>query len=155
MQWNRVNISKDELKRKQEEYTREALEISKKAKYTEEVITPVIIPVPGPDEKNTETEETVANIPEPEPIEEEFTPTIEETEAPDEIVTTATDEIEDNNTEETSPEELFENVFITEEEVKEKLKEADFSSEETSEAVPDFEGYIKSHNNKANKPEDE
>ena len=145
MQWNRVNISKDELKKKQEEYIREALEISKKAKHTEEIITPVIIPIPNPDTEIIKADESVADTPEAEPelTTEENTSTVEEDEAYDEIVTTATEEITDDSTEEVSPEELFENVFISEEEAEERLKEAEISAKEISQAAPDFEGYIK------------
>mgnify|MGYP003315118801 CR=1 FL=1 len=32
MQWNKVNISKDELKRRQDKYIKEAIEISKKSR---------------------------------------------------------------------------------------------------------------------------
>ena len=157
MQWNRVNISKDELKRKQEEYIREALETSKKAKHTEEIITPVIIPVPDPDTEIIKSEEPVADSTEAEPelTTEENTLTVKEAEASDEIISTATEEITDDSTEEASPEELFENVFISEEEAEERLKEAEISAKEISQTAPDFEGYINNHNQKASKPEDE
>ena len=64
MQWNRVNMPKDELKRRQDKYIKEAIEASKKAKITEDFPTTVIISVPDQSEieidEPKKTEETVS-----------------------------------------------------------------------------------------------
>lgn len=162
MQWNKVNMSKDELKRRQEKYIKEALEISKKAKVTEEISTPVIISIPQPEtaieeaEGNTEAVTMVVSeeadteaILVTESEEAEEISAFAEHKTTEEVDTTASEEITDNSYEEESPEDLFENVFITEEEAERKLSETETASKEISEDAPDFEGYIKNHNQRS------
>ena len=59
------------------------------------------------------------------------------------------EEITDNDIVESPVEELFEDIFITEEETEKKLMDAELYSKENSESVPDFEKYIKNHNRKS------
>ncbi|MBQ2797959.1 MAG: hypothetical protein IJF09_01075 [Ruminiclostridium sp.] len=170
MQWNKVNISKDELKRKQDKYIKEAIEISKKSRVTEEISVPVIISIPegqAPEEdiaettevvhmpefeENNSVENVISDLPSDIEITTEETDTaqsIADIDKSDEIDTTASEEISDDTEKEDTPQALFDNVFITEEEAERKLSEAEISLSKISEEAPDFEGYIKNHNQKS------
>lgn len=169
MQWNKVNISKDELKRKQDKYIKEAIEISRKSRVTEEISVPVIISIPktqGPEDNTVEnaenvpiseieengTAETISDSPSDTEKATEETDTaqaIADIDKSDEIDTTASEEISDDTEKEDTPQALFDNVFITEEEAERKLTEAEISLSKISEEAPDFEGYIKNHNQKS------
>ncbi len=170
MQWNKVNISKDELKRRQDKYIKEAIEISKKSRVTEEISVPVIISIPETkvsEENISETTETVqmTEIEEnhsmktvisdsPSDMEDlteddDGKQVIADIDESDGIDTTASEEIEDDTEKEDTPQALFDNVFITEEEAERKLSEAEISLSKISEDAPDFESYIKNHNQKS------
>ncbi len=169
MQWNKVNISKDELKKRQEKYIKEAIEISRKSRATEDISVPVIISIPktqGPEDNTVETAEivpiseieendtaeTISDSPSDTEKATEETDTaqaIADIDKSDEIDTTASEEIADDTENEDTPQALFDNVFITEEEAERKLSEAEISLSKISEEAPDFEGYIKNHNQKS------
>lgn len=169
MQWNKVNISKDELKKRQEKYIKEAIEISKKSRAIEDISVPVIISIPktqGPEDNTIETAEivpiseieendtaeTISDSPsdtEKATEETDTTQAIADINKTDEIDTTASEEISDDTENEDTPQALFDNVFITEEEAERKLSEAEISLSKISEEAPDFEGYIKNHNQKS------
>ena len=136
MQWNKVNISKDELKKRQEKYIKEAIEISRKSRATEDISVPVIISIPktqGPEDNTVETAEivpiseieendaaeTISDSPsdtEKATEETDTTQAIADIDKSDEIDTTASEEISDDTEKEDTPQALFDNVFITEEE---------------------------------------
>ena len=169
MQWNKVNISKDEFKKRQEKYIKEAIEISRKSRATEDISVPVIISIPktqGPEDNTVETAEivpiseieendtaeTLSDSPsdtEKATEETDTTQAIADIDKSDEIDTTASEEISDDTEKEDTPQALFDNVFITEEEAERKLTEAEISLSKISEDAPDFEGYIKNHNQKS------
>lgn len=169
MQWNKVNISKDELKKRQEKYIKEAIEIARKSRATEDISVPVIISIPktqGPEDNTVETAEivpiseieendtaeTISDSPSDTEKATEETDTaqaIADIDKSDEIDTTASEEISDDTEKEDTPQALFDNVFITEEEAERKLSEAEISLSKISEDAPDFEGYIKNHNQKS------
>ena len=149
MQWNRINMSKDELKRKQDEYIREALKISQKAKHTEEPIKPMTIAISDPVINTEESSDIKEETSAPFIDEHESISFLSEQHDAENISTAATEEITDNDIVESPVEELFEDIFITEEETEKKLMDAELYSKENSESVPDFEKYIKNHNRKS------
>ncbi len=149
MQWNRVNMSKDELKRKQDKYIKEAIEASKKATITEDIPTTVIISVPDQSEIEIDEPEKAEEVVSREITSSEETVNTPELNGNNTIDTTASEEIKDNYSEEVNPEKIFENVFITEEEAEQKLLDAELSMKEYTEKAPDFESYINNHNNRS------
>ncbi len=172
MQWNITNMTKEEIKKKQEEYIKVAIEMSKKAKSENDIpiAEPVIINIPTNkppaeeiEEVIEETETVSKDIVEingsAETVDvssdeetsqerlqasEDVTENIAQSEETD-IYTNVNENSEsDDNTQ--SAEEIFANVFITEEEAEEKLREAEKIIEAFSEDIPDFNKYIESHN---------
>lgn len=171
MQWNTSNMTKEDIKKKQEEYIKAAIEMSKKAKLQTDITIsePMIINFPVNEPQSEKAKETIkevntiAEITVKETDIEDVANVSKDIEASDVItsnsetadVTSNSDEsdispntIEESESDEVmkSAEEIFANVFITEEEAEEKLKEAEKTLEKISEKIPDFNKYIETHN---------
>ncbi len=171
MQWNTSNMTKEEIKRRQEEYIKVAIEMSKKAKQEADIsiAEPVIINIPSNETKSEKTKEITIEtnpIAENNAIETDMTETIDvssEAETTEEVLQNNENNDHINNLNETniftaaskdfqsdeitqSAEEIFANVFITEEEAEEKLREEEKAFEDIAEEIPDFNKYIENHN---------
>lgn len=171
MQWNTINMTKEEIKKRQEKYIKDAMEMSKKAKSDENnsITKPVVFDIsinenpaeikeetmkeakPNTQEKKEEiymvnTSDVSQKVEKAQEalIEEEITETITYSDDTGDF-TTANDEPETEDIAK-SAEEIFANVFISEEEAEEKLKEVEKAFEEISEEIPNFNKYIETHN---------
>ena len=152
MQWNTINMTKEELKKRQEEFIKAAIEMSKKSKWTEEESISETVNTNTSDdqsqkdviETNNETIEINDVKSDPMPEKEDIEVVINSVEP--EIVTTASEDIQPEEATTQTPEEIFANIFITEEEAEEKLKEAEKVIKEMTGEIPDFNKYIESHN---------
>ncbi len=178
MEWNNVKMTKEEIERKQKEYIKLAMEMSRKAGKDEtirnyakeisaEVITVPSVPVNKDPYQNTESAEAIAKDEQKQVSINENTlqvnaqtEDIETTENNEENEAEYTDVSEDNeyitssDNEEISnadnyvnsdnAEEIFANVFLSEEEAEEKAEKAARIKESTE--IPSFENYIENHN---------
>ncbi len=175
MEWNNVKMSKDEMERKQKEYIRLAVEMSKKAK-TEEVtfsdtrtVTEAFTAAPADDtasaievseetitsdntsvEAVSDTEQEAVTV-NGEEVEEAINIAFDESITEEKTEATAdtdneevTESIQESNEALKSADEVFTNVFMSEEEAEEKANEIAKTKE--SMEVPDFESYIRNHN---------
>lgn len=160
MQWNTAKMSKEELKKRQEEYIKLAIEMSKKSKWKDDLdISDIITASAFENTEKTEvydkneaieTDESISLSQLSEETSDNVLQDVQQVVALKENDSALlTEDFKEMKTAMYSPEEIIANIFITEEEAEEKLKEAQKNIEEISEEIPDFNKYIASHNKEA------